>query len=200
MPYCAADSHRECHTSRAKLRPTIIVKVGASSCLTNSALTRPKRLCAQVCAANTRGWKSSGQPLASTVAARGPDMLQATRLADTSNSAPRTTFSTSRFAPKSTSGDAPPRDQQPRRRTEPERGQRVRVRCGVRNQRQRDSEQTLHRIDERSARSVALHVPRGGNGRLGERDAGAVGPVMPRLCPIRSRVALRHAIVLPSDR
>src|SRR5438094_3405011 len=65
----------------------------------------PSRLWAQPSSGNARGWKSSGQPLASTVEACSPARLNATRLDETSNSAPPAILSASRVALKSIVGD-----------------------------------------------------------------------------------------------
>src|SRR5579862_2121628 len=80
------------------LRATITTKVGASSALYNNAAMCPATLCAQVPAGNARGCRSSGQVLLRTAAASRPQMAKATRLAETSKSAPPAAFKASRVA------------------------------------------------------------------------------------------------------
>ncbi len=148
------------HASCAKLRATITVNAGFASGRQMSALMRPSRLCAHRPAGNARGWKSSGQPLARTVAALLPLTTNATRLADRSNSAPPARFNASRCAVNAAF------------RSEPACGPRRAARSRVRHPRQIDVEQTPHLRKQSGARHVALYVPGSGETRFGERDIG----------------------------
>src|SRR5262249_28444751 len=69
----------------------------------------PSRLCAQVPGRKTCEWKSSGHPLASTVAACAPEIVQATLESLTSKSAPPAAFKPAREDSKSP-GCAPLRE------------------------------------------------------------------------------------------
>ena len=61
------------------------------------------------------------------------------------------------------------REQEPRARAEPQRGQRVGLRDRVGRDGQGDAEELLRFVGERSALEVKLHVPRGSDRRFGKR-------------------------------